>query len=139
MSEAWAADTLFFRQVHPNHLSEGKPNSQAFVPFPKDKDKLSVDDSQPVSAKDAHRHFTQVLRFESAGTWGVNLDEINHLGDLLVEASPVEDSENPDRSNPAHCHINFESVTSKGQKRRRAQALAIHAGIRGFLYAPNVE
>lgn len=136
MSAAWTSDHLFYRQVNPNWLSNGVPNSQAFGPMPKDKDLLSVDDSSVVSAIDAWRHFTQKLGFQSVGTWAVSLAEVEGAQDLVVCSSPLLDAEDTDKNNPAHCHVDFSQVSSKSQKKLKAQLLALKASARGCLYEP---
>lgn len=134
MSAAWTSSSLFYRQVNPSHRTDGVPNSQAFNPFPKDKDQLSVDDADKVSAADAWAHFTRKLGFQSAGTWAVTLGEVIKLPGLGLEASPVLNVLDESKNNGAHCHIDFSKVSSKGQKRRYAQSLAILATARGCLY-----
>ena len=136
MTDRWSVAHLFFRQVNPNHWDGHTPNSQAFVPFPKDKDQLSVDDSSLVSPEGAWTHFTTALGLKSAGTWAISLGEINEAGNLFVESSPVENEEEPQKDNPAHCHVDFSEVSSKGQKRRKAQTLAMYASERGCLFQP---
>lgn len=129
-------DDLFLRQVHPSHAPDGTPSSQAFNPTPKDDGKLSVDDAKAVNAKESWTHFTANLGFESAGTWAVSLGEIEESGDLVLQSDPVHDSDNPTVNNPAHCLIDFNGVKSKGQRKRRAQKLAIKASARGCLFKP---
>jgi hypothetical protein len=136
MSVEWTNESLFYRQVHPNWSADGVPNSVAFGPTPKDKDQLSVDDASLVSAEGSWRHFTEKLGLISVGTWAVSMGDVEEAGDLELAASPSVVAEDPDRSNPAHCHVDFSGVTSKGQKKRRAQHLAIKATARGRLYIP---
>ena len=136
MNAAWEPTDLVFRQVHPKHLAAGGPNSVAFRPTPKDEDKLSVDDARVVTAEASWSHFTKKLGFASAGTWAVSAGEIAEAGDLRLLADPVEGQDDPAKNNPAHCVIDFSNVSSEGQKRRRAQALAIKASARGCQFAP---
>jgi hypothetical protein len=131
MSMDWASTKLVFRQVHPHHWDGQNPNSVAFHPTPKDDDKLSVDDSGLTSAENAWIHFTRNLGFQSAGTWAVSPDEIEALGDLELQRNPITDSVDPSKDNLAHCVIDFSRVSSKGQRKRRAQELAIKASARG--------
>ena len=121
MTTAWTPDSLFYRQVHPHWRLNGVPSSQAFGPTPKDEDKLSVDDAGQVSAEGSWRHFTVNLGLLSVGTWAVSLGEVNEAQDLLLEASPMLKEPEPAKNNAAHCHIDFSKVSSKGQKRKRAQ------------------
>jgi hypothetical protein len=136
MNAEWTTEHLFYRQVNPNWLSNGQPNSQAFGPMPKDKDLLSVDDSALVSATDAWRHFTQKLGFRSVGTWAVSFAEIKEVQDLKVCSSPLVVPEDTSKNNPAHCHVDFSQVSSKSQKKHKAQLLALKASARGCQYAP---
>jgi hypothetical protein len=135
MSDNWNPDSLFLRQVNPHHWDGSRPNSQAFVPYPKDEDKVSVDDGAMVTPEDAWWHFTERLGFDSVGTWAVSHGEVIAAGDLTVSRSPVTGESDPARNNPAHCHIDFSKVSSKGQKRKRAQTLAIRAAERGCLFS----
>lgn len=136
MNAAWKNDHLFYRQVNPNWLSNGMPNSQAFFPMPKDKDLLSVDDSALVSAVDAWRHFTRKLGFQSVGTWAVSVADVEGAQDLIVCASPLVVAEDSSKNNPAHCHVDFSQVSSKSQKKHKAQLLALKASARGCQYVP---
>jgi hypothetical protein len=136
MSTEWSSQSLFYRQVNPNWLLKGVPSSQAFGPTPKDKDKLSVDDASKVSAEGSWRHFTEQLRLQSVGTWAVSMAEVEDALDLVVAASPKVVAEDPSKDNPAHCDVDFSRVSSKGQKKRKAQNLAMKATVRGCLYRP---
>ena len=131
MSEDWKNTDLVFRQVHPNHWDGKSPNSVAFSPTPKDDDKLSVDDSAQVTAEQSWIFFTKNLGFRSAGTWAVSAGEIQTVGDLELQRDPLVDPENATKNNPAHCLIDFSRLTSKGQRKKRAQELAIKASERG--------
>lgn len=136
MSEEWKANDLVYRQVHPSHAPDGVPSSQAFNPTPKDEGKLSVDDSRVVTAEESWNHFTQNLGFQSAGTWAVSFEEIETAGGLVLLKDPVEDLGKTSLDNPAHCLIDFNGLASKGEKKRRAQHLAIKAAARGSQFQP---
>lgn len=138
MSGNWNPNDLLYRQVHPTHAPAGNPSSQAFNPTPKDQEKLSVDDAGLVTAEGSWNHFTKNLGFQSAGTWAVSFDEVNASGDLELMRNPIADKVNPAKNNPAHCLINFSKVPSKGQKKRKAQELAIRAMSRGCQFQPPV-
>jgi hypothetical protein len=129
---------LLYRQVHPNHWDGKNPNSVAFSPTPKDHDQLSVDDASLVSAEGSWTHFTKNLGFKSAGTWAVTSAEITAAGDLAVARSPITDEAEPAKTNPAHCHIDFSKLTTKGEKKRCAQRLAMLASARGCQFTPAV-
>ena len=138
MSATWNPDNLFFRQVHPNNLDEKTllPNSVAFMPTPKDGNQLSVDDSSLTTAEKAWGHFTKTLGYRSAGTWAVATKEIQAAGELDVRAAPVVDAANPILNNAAHCVIDFSRLSSKGQRRKCAQYLALAASLRGCAFQP---
>lgn len=135
MSEQPAPE-LLYRQVHPNHWDGKNPNSVAFSPTPKDHDQLSVDDATLVSAEGSWTHFTKNLGFKSVGTWAVTSAEITAAGDLSVARSPITDAAEPAKTNPAHCHIDFAKLTTKGEKKRCAQRLAMLASARGCQFQP---
>ncbi len=137
MSAEWTSDSLFYRQVNPTWMPDGVPSSQAFGPTPKDEDKLSVDDAKKISAEGSWMHFTEKLGFRSAGTWAVSLGDVAEAGDLVMVASPTVVPEDPTKNNPAHCHIDFSGIEKKGQKKKRAQHLAIKAAERGCLFQPS--
>ena len=139
MSAEWTTDSLFYRQVNPSWLVEGVPNSVAFGPTPKDEDKLSVDDASLISAEGSWRHFTETLGLKSVGTWAVAMADVEEAGDLELAASPKLVAEDPAKNNPAQCHVDFSQVSSKGQKKRKAQHLAIKATARGCLYTPAIS
>ena len=128
---------LVFRQVHPNHWDGKNPNSVAFSPTPKDKDKLSVDDASLVTAEGAWSHFTKNLGFQSVGTWAVSVGEIGAAGDLELVRNPITDPTGAATNNPAHCLIDFSRVSTKGQKKKRAQELALKASARGCQFKPS--
>jgi hypothetical protein len=137
MSRAWQSEALFFRQVHPTFCdADGLPLSSAFNPTPKDSDRLSVDDAALVSAQASWRHYTSALGLRSVGTWAVSYHEITEPAGLTVSADGVKDEAQPERSNPAHCAVDFSGLTSKGQKKRHAQRLAMKASERGCVYQP---
>lgn len=136
MSADWTPASLFYRQVNPTWKKAGVPSSQAFGPTPKDEDKLSVDDAEKISAEGSWNYFTEKLGLQSDGTWAVSLGEIAEAGDLVIAASPKIVPGDASMNNPAHCDIDFSGVTSKGQKKKRAQHLAIKATARGCLFQP---
>lgn len=138
--QPWQTGDLLYRQVHPNHISEGSPTSVAFNPTPKDEEKLSVDDARMVTAEASWNHFTGNLGFQSGGTWAVSVGEVGESGSLELIQDPIVDPDAPSKENPAHCVIDFNVPSSngppktKGDRKRLAQRLAIHATNRGCLY-----
>ena len=138
MKDDWVNEDLVFRQVHPKHWDGKSPNSQAFFPTPKDEGKLSVDDASIVTAEGSWNHFTKNVGFQSAGTWALSCGEIEATGDLVLLRNPIDDPEDESKRNPAHCLIDFNKLTSKGQQKRRAQELAMKASTRGCQFQPPV-
>ncbi len=117
--------TILLRQVHPNFLDDNAPTSQAFVVFPKDKDKLSVDDGSKTTPEAALAHYTTVLKLRSTGVWGVTVEEVDGSG-LTSGPDPLPD-------NPAHAFIDFTGLSAKEQ-RKKAKLLLAFALDRGCLY-----
>jgi hypothetical protein len=136
MSETWNPNDLVYRQVHPSHAPDGTPSSQAFNPTPKDEGQLSVDDAGFVTAEGSWNHFTNGLGFKSIGTWALSVEEIETAEGLKLIKSPVVDADNPEKNNPAHCLLDFNDLESKGERKRRAQKLAIKASARGCQFNP---
>lgn len=140
MTQQWPDDAIFFRQINPNYYSESGPNSQAFVPFPKDKGGLSVDDGQLTTAEHSWERAASMCGLNSCGTWGVTKHDIS-------TASSLEISVDPQLCNDAHCLISFpdfekDGLTKSAIKRewkKRAQHLAIKAAARGPLYRPDPD
>lgn len=119
------SDTILLRQVHPSFAENGIPTSQAFVPFPKDNSRLSVDDGDLTTAEAAFKYFTEVLRFESIGTWGITCGEVEQI-ELTSLSDPLKD-------NPSHAVIDFSDLTEK-ECRKLAKKLKAFANRRGRLH-----
>jgi hypothetical protein len=134
MTSEWADIKLLFRQVHPNHWDGKNPNSVAFSPTPKDDDQLSVDDGNRVTPEIAWDHFTNKLGFKSAGTWAVSPEEVLETPKIDLSRDPVVNAEDPAKNNPAHCVIDFSKLSSKGERKKAAQTLALKASARGCQY-----
>jgi len=120
-------ETLLLRQVHPAFIESGQLTSQAFVPFPKDKGKLSVYDGDQISASEAHKHYTEVLGNASDSVLGVTCAEVEQAG-LTSASDPLEDF-------PAHALIDFTAHPEKSF-RKLAKKLKASAIARGCLYSP---
>ncbi len=115
-------DDILFRQVHPIWLDGGRPTSQAFRPTPKDNNILSVYLGCLLSAEQAYVHYTENLRFLSAGVWGLSYAEVEQEN-LTHRHLPVD-------QNPAHGGIDF-SGHSKNQQEKISKKLKAKAVIRG--------
>ena len=126
------SDELLYRQVHPNFAPFGRPSSQAFSPTKKDNYQLSVDRSSSTTPKDAFVLHTEGRGLKSAGTWAVTVAECTekHLGcfpdPLFCPPEIIAD--------PAHCRVDFSSLSSDGRRQIAGQFLATAAHSRGCLF-----
>ena len=119
--------TLLLRQVHPKFIEDGRVTSQAFIPFPKDENKLSVYDGDQISAALSHEHYTQILGYDSDGVWAVTCIESHEIG-LPTASDPQQDF-------PEHAVIDFSSHSPKAA-RKLAKQLRDLAVLRGRLHPP---
>ena len=115
-------ETVLLRQVHPNFAPDGQLSSQAFFPFPKDKNHLSVYDGDQISAVDAYDHYVNVLRNQSCGVWGVTQLEVSGVG-LESKADVLDDF-------PSHAVIVFADASEKEYRKlaKKMRALAVARG-----------
>jgi len=93
---------LLYRQIHPNWVDDGKPSSQAFRPTQKDKGMLSIAQGSKTTAEGAYRHYTEVRKLASAGSWAVTVGETVEA-DLGCFADPQVDD-------PNHGFIDFRGL-----------------------------
>lgn len=120
-------DALLFRQIHPNFIDRGgRVTSQAFKPFPRDDNRLSVYDGDQITAEDAWRHYVHTLNNASAGVMAVTVAECRDH-DLRPEHDPDPF--------PQHAVIDFSGL-SKKCIRSAAKKLAACADRRGWQYGP---
>lgn len=119
-------ETVLLRQAHPNFVLDGQLSSQAFFPFPKDKNHLSVYDGDQISAVDSHHHYVTVLRNQSCGVWGVTQLEVSGVG-LEAKSDALEDF-------PSHAVIVFANATEK-ECRKIAKKMRAMAVARGCLHS----
>jgi hypothetical protein len=117
--------TILFRQAHPSFVENDEVTSQAFIPFPKDEGKPSVDDGDLTTAEAAFNYWTNDLGNESAGTWGVTCNEVTDSG-LSYESNPLP-------KNPAHALIDFTAHPEK-HHRKLAKKLKAFANARKRLH-----
>jgi len=131
-------ETLY-RQVHPNCITAGVPTSLAFRPSPKyDEGMLSVTLASLTSAEEAYHHHTEVKGMESAGTWGILVEDL--ASPELVEAArqPMSAFADGSEDDPAHGFVDFRHL---GRKRREAVGAVLRrkSMARGCLYTPPAE
>lgn len=115
--------TLLHRQIHPAFFRNGRVESPAFRPSPKDEGKLSTEDGDRISAEAAWVRYTTVRRFESVGSMAVTPDECASL------ALPViPDGGTDPKLSAEHVSIDFNGLdrkqTESKSKKLRAAALA---------------
>ena len=98
MTQQWPEEAMFFRPINPKHFSESGPTSEAFIPFPKDKGGLSVDDGQLITAGQSWERATKVCGLNSCGTWGVSKHDVETVSSLEIKPDPQ-------LCNKAHCLV----------------------------------
>lgn len=127
-------DELLFRQVRPgpDWFQDGKPTSQNFRPLRKDAGKLSVALESLTTAADAFLHHTG-LGFDSVGTWGLSLAEVDSDGPRGAAGRSMEAFAEPTSDNPAHGFVDFRALPA-GACRRVSLAYLVFADMRGCLH-----
>jgi hypothetical protein len=118
---------MLFRQVHPSWVQDGVPSSQAFRPTKKDEGMLSVARGSMITAEGAFEHHTKVLGHQSAGSWGVTVDEVGNV-ELACYADPTDDT-------PHHGLIDFRELARKPIE-TKSKILLAKARDRGRLHPP---
>ena len=118
------SETNLLRQIHPSFVQNGKVTSQAFLPTPKDENKLSVYDGDQITCEESWKHYTNELKLLSDGTQIILYSECTEK-DLTVIPDPV--------AFPEHVLIDFTGLSS-GQKRSKAKFLRNAAEQRGWCY-----
>lgn len=119
----------FLRQIHPTWKDEEAVVAKiAFLPTPKDHDKLSGDDGNRTTPREAYARYVGTPGRLSSCVYGLSDGECTANG-CPVMISPTDD-------NPYHIHLDFATLNSKGEKQRLAKRLRDLAVTRGQLYAP---
>jgi hypothetical protein len=126
---------LLFRQVHPSWLNNGRPSSQTFRPSAKDEHLLSAARSAMTTAEDAFRLHTEGRKQDSVGTWGVTVDECRRQALPCFQSPTTCPPEIV--ADPAHAHVDFTVLPSKGKREAAAILLTKFAIERGCLFSPN--
>jgi hypothetical protein len=124
---------LLLRQVHPNFIMESCISSQVFLPTDKDDKKLSVNRSSMISAREAFDLHTKGKKLQSAGVWGVSVEEVLTFDSLSIESDPIE-APIEDRS---YSLINFSKLPSESRIKATAKQLTAKARDRDCLYKPD--
>jgi hypothetical protein len=119
-------ESLLLRQIHPDFVQNGRPTSQAFRPTPKDENQLSVYNGAMITAPASWIHYTETLKFESAGVMA-----LAHAECAGEQLEVIEDG-TPFR---AHCSIDFSGL-KKSDIEKKSKKLAAFAKDRGWLFQP---
>lgn len=124
---------LVFRQVPSGHIKCGRLTSQAFAPMPKDGRLLSVDRSSMVTAEQAFRAFVARGR-SSEGSWAVTVGECSsyELPCFWNPRPKLADGTRED--NEAHSVIDYRTVSTDSQIKKKATCLGSIAQRRGCQY-----
>ena len=124
------AETHLWRQVHPDFIRKNQLTSQVFTPTPKDEGKLSVYDSDQISAKDSWKHYSTPrpgkASYRSVGVVAVTVEECE-VPETLVFPDPDRFQE--------HVLIDF-SELPKSKHKTVAKELSRIARDRGWMYQP---
>jgi hypothetical protein len=120
-----------YRQVSPGWIKEGRVTSQAFSPFPKDHELLSVSLSGKTTPKDCFEHFTQKRGFRSEGVWCITTNDCARV-ELPAYWAPVETP--PEHEDPAHGAVDFRQVSDPKASKTKSKYLAAQAHGRGRRY-----
>jgi len=120
--------TRLYRQIHPRFVNEGHIGSQAFRP-PSGDPRLSVYDGDQITAEEAWRHYTSIVKCESGGVMAVIVDECTHMGlDVVPDPEPYKE----------HALIDFGKATNR-QIRKASQRLRAAAVQRGWLFEAGLD
>lgn len=120
-------DEDLLRQVHPTQvLNDGRPDSSAFSPSPRDAGRLSTR-RESVGPQTAYEDWRKAGR-DSAGTWGIR------KGDFVDGLIAYDDSS--EAGNPAdHASVDFQGLNSS-RHRKVGRRLRDASHDRGCLHLP---
>jgi len=119
------AETLF-RQVHPTQFPGGVISKEASIPTQTDQGLLSTL-RESAGAQEAHRRWTEDEKRESIGTYGITIAEVDGAGVFAVDDAAATNT-------PDHASVDFNGLTTGGQRKKAARQLRDHATSRGCLY-----
>ena len=118
--------TPLWRQIHPSFLIGDQASSQAFRPTPKDKDRLSFDDGDQITAEDAWRRHASERNLRSIGVLSVTPQECDGEGLEVIPDGVPE---------PEHVSVNFAGKTN-GERKTISKYLRDFAMARGWQVGP---
>ncbi|MEM9785169.1 MAG: hypothetical protein AAF801_01615 [Pseudomonadota bacterium] len=106
------------RNIHPNHLSDGKVTMEAFSASSAEDYELSVDCEKIWSGRTSYEHRTVTLEKKSVGVWTIPREEVSKL------KCPIKaDRED---NNPSHSLIVYPKK-DRAKRRDTARRLAAFA------------
>ena len=123
-------ELLTYREVHPTWVVNSRLSSQAFKPTKKDAGKLSIRNSEKITAEASYKFQTEKLNFKSVGNWAISVGEIIENALQCIESPKVDEPQDP-----SHCHMDFATLTG-GQIQTKADKLVVAARNRGPTYQP---
>jgi hypothetical protein len=126
-------DEYYFRQCHPQFLTDGVPSTQMFGDFAQDGGKLSGNRSTAALPKQAFDFHTETLGNKSAGTWAVSVGEVTKVSSRVVDDTNAPTVRPPDPVPPGHSYVDMRHLTSKERRRLRGE-LRIAAVSRGRVH-----
>lgn len=121
---------VMYRHIRSTQLDGGLPQSSAFAPLPKDRNRLSLDRSSMTTARDAYKLFTE-NGYECARIYGLSIGEF--LNENIVCFSDPLPATATLRANPAHAIADF-SPHSRTRQKIIAKRLKRMALARGCLF-----
>ena len=126
-------DEYYFRQCHPQFLTDGVPSTQMFGDFAQDDGKLSGNRSTAALPKQAFDFHTETLGNKSAGTWAVTVGEVTNVSSRVVDDRNAPTVRPPDPVPPGHSYVDMRHLTSRERRRLRGE-LRIAAVNRGRVH-----
>lgn len=120
-------EETLLRQVHPTQFLGGVISKEAFIPTETDKGLLSTL-RESVGPQEAHRRWTEDAKKESVGTYGITVAEVEDAG-LFALGDAVA------TNTPDHASVDFNGLTTGGQRKKVARQLRDCATSRACLYA----
>lgn len=126
-------EEFYFRQCHPDFVTNGVPTSQMFGDFPRDAGKLSGARSQITTPKASFDFHTSDLANASSGTWAVTVAEVMKASSRVVDDTEAPSVRPPDPVPPGHAYIDMRHLKPRERKRLRGE-LRIAAVNRGRVH-----
>lgn len=130
------SDELLLRQVHPIHLKgDGTISKEAFNPSKRDSGLLSTLRGH-IGAEEAYRRWTQDMGYQSIGTYGVSVGEVDgvFVGTPPVHAGLRAYDDSDQVGVPDHASVDYNAVPSRGLRGQAARKLLKVAEGRGRLH-----